>query len=257
MKIYIYADMEGCSGISNSEFIGGGRPRFAELGCQFMAADINACVAGCFDAGATEVIVRDGHSSGLNFSAADIDPRAQVIQGDTPGIRFADIDGAAGLILLGYHAMAGTTGALLDHTYASKRIQNLWLNGRKVGEIGLDAAIAAEHNVRVLLVTGDDKACQEAVSWIPGVLACQVKKSYGTQSTRLLSPEVAHQMIRERTVEAIKRRARVRKIKVDYPATLRWEYLERVPVPVDERYNMLDARSFERTGDSLETLLLR
>ncbi len=257
MKIYIYADMEGCSGISNSEFIGGGRPRFAELGCQFMVDDINACVAGCFDAGATEVIVRDGHSSGLNFSAADIDPRAEIIQGNTSRALFPDIDGAAGLILLGHHAMAGATGALLDHSYASRQIQNLWLNGRKIGEIGLNAAIAAEHNVRVLLVTGDDKACQEAVSWIPGVLACQVKKSYGTQSTRLLSPEIAHQMIRERTVEAIKRRARVRKIKVDYPAILRWEYLERVPVPVDERYNMLDARSFERTGDSLETLLLR
>ena len=160
MKIYIFADMEGCSGISNSEYITGNK---IALGASFMAQDINACIAGCFEAGAKEVIVRDGHGGGVNLDPSQIDPRATLIQGATPGERFPDIEGAAGLILLGYHAMAGTEAAVLEHSYSSKTIQNMWLNDRKVGEIGIDAAIAAEHKVPVILVTGDDKACKEAV----------------------------------------------------------------------------------------------
>ena len=114
MKIYIFADMEGCSGISNSEYITGSK---TVLGASFMAQDINACIAGCFEAGAKEVIVRDGHGGGVNLDPSQIDPRATLIQGATPGERFPDIEGAAGLILLGYHAMAGTEAAVLEHSY--------------------------------------------------------------------------------------------------------------------------------------------
>ncbi len=256
MKIFIFADLEGCSGISNGEYVSG-RQKFIDLGCKFMADDINACIEGCIEAGATEIIVRDGHSTGVNVDPSAIDPRADLIQGATPGVRFPDIDGAAGLILLGYHAMAGAPNALLEHTYSSRTIQNLYLNGKKTGEIGLDAAIAAEHNVPVLLVTGDDEACKEAVSCIPGVRACQVKKSYNTQGTRLFPLEKAHVLIKAATVEAIKRCKKVKPVKVEYPATVRWEYVERVQIPVQEPYHQIDTRTVERTGDSVETIFLR
>ena len=254
MKIYIFADMEGCSGISNSEYITGSK---IALGASFMAQDINACIAGCFEAGAKEVIVRDGHGSGVNLDPSQIDPRATLIQGATPGERFPDIEGAAGLILLGYHAMAGTEAAVLEHSYSSKTIQNMWLNDRKVGEIGIDAAIAAEHKVPVILVTGDDKACKEAVLWIKNVRACQVKTSYSSQGTRLIIPAAAHELIREMTVDAIKGRRRVKPIKVEYPATLRYEMVERNAVPASDKCTVIDGRTWEITGDSVEALLVR
>ena len=47
---------------------------------------------------------------------------------------------AYGLILLGYHAMAGTPGAILEHSMSSKSIQNYWINGRLAGEVAIDAA---------------------------------------------------------------------------------------------------------------------
>ena len=146
---------------------------------------------------------------------------------------------------------------MLDHSYSSREIQNLYLNGKKIGEIGIDAAIAAEHNIPVLLVTGDEKACQEAVSFIPGVRACPVKKSYCTQGTRLFSVARAHELIKAATVEAIKRRKRAKLMKVEYPATIRWEYVERVQIPVKEAYHQIDNRTVERTGDSVETIFLR
>lgn len=254
MKIYIFADMEGCSGISNSEYINGSK---AALGASFMAQDINACIAGCFDAGAKEVIVRDGHGCGVNLDPSEIDPRATLIQGATPGVRFPDIEGAAGLILLGYHAMAGTEAALLEHSYSSKTIQNMWLNDRKVGEIGVDAAIAAEHKVPVIMVSGDDKACKEAVLWIKNVRACQVKTSYNTQGTRLIIPAAAHELIQSMTADAVKGRRRVKPIKIDYPATLRYEMVERCAVPTSTNCTIIDGRTWEITGDSVEEMLVR
>ena len=256
MKIYIFADMEGISGVAGSEYISG-QPHFVELARRYMADDINSCAEGCFEAGATEVIVRDGHGAGFNVDPDRIDPRVTLIQGAAPrGVRFPDIEGSHGLILLGYHAMAGTEGALLEHSYSSRQIQNLWLNGRRVGEIGIDAAIAAEHKVPVLMVSGDDKACQEAVLWIPNVRACQVKKSYDTQGTRLMIPSAAHAMIKEYTIEAIRHRRRCKLLQPEYPATLRTEYVERVPLPARSDWTRIDGRTVERTGDSIERLLV-
>ena len=133
-----------------------------EEGKQLMTGDMNACIEGCFAAGATEVVIRDHHGGGRNVDPQAIDKRAKLIQGETPGSRFKDIEGSAAIILLGYHAMALTPGGTLAHSYSSASIQGMWLNGREVGEIGVDAAIAAEHNVPVVMVSGDDKCCAEA-----------------------------------------------------------------------------------------------
>ena len=84
MKIYIFADLEGISGVSNSEYINGSA-HFVELGRKFMAEDINSCIAGCFDAGATEVIVRDGHGSGVSVLWDQLIPGVELIQGGSPG----------------------------------------------------------------------------------------------------------------------------------------------------------------------------
>ena len=150
-KVYISTDMEGCSGVTCSEQVAG------EEGKQLMAGDMNACIEGCFAAGATEVVVRDHHAGGRNVNPQAIDKRAKLIQGTTPESRFKDIEGSAAMILLGYHAKALTPNGTLAHSFSSASIQGMWLNGREVGEIGVDAAIAAEHNVPVVMVSGDDK----------------------------------------------------------------------------------------------------
>ncbi len=61
-KVYISTDMEGCSGITSSKQVA------AEEGKQLMAGDMNACIEGCFAAGATEVVVRDHHGGGRNVN---------------------------------------------------------------------------------------------------------------------------------------------------------------------------------------------
>lgn len=255
MKIYIFCDMEGISGISCTEMLTGNA--LGATGSKLMAADINACIAGCLDAGADEIIVRDGHGGRCNITADMLDSHADLIQGATPGVRFADIDNSDGLILLGYHAMAGTDEAILEHSYSSREIQNLYLNGRKTGEIAVDAAIASEHGVKTILVTGDDKTCAEARNWIPSIATCEVKKGFSSQGGRLMSPERAHEQIRRKTCSAIINRDKIEMFRISYPVTLRWEFVERTPLPTGILWKKIDARTSERTSDSLEEIFQR
>lgn len=254
-KVYVFTDMEGCSGVTGSEQIGGAR---ADEGKRLMAEDMNACIAGCFAAGATEVVVRDGHGGGTNVDPKLIDARAKLVQGPTPGVRFKDLDGAEALILLGYHAMALTPGGVLAHSYSSAAIQGMWLNGREVGEIGVDAAIAAEHKVPVVMVSGDDKVAAEARAWVPGVVTCETKKGTGPQSAELVPIEESHALVKRKTEEALAKRNEIRPIEVKYPATMRWDYLPKGSLrthnpafkPVE------NPRRVEKSGDSVEKLLI-
>jgi len=258
MKLYISADMEGISGISGSDFVLTDRRLYAE-GRRYYTQDINACAQGCFAAGAGAVIVRDGHGGGNHALWDQLDPRLEIVQGETahpfPGLEEADA-----LILLGYHALAGTAGALLEHTFSSAEVQNLWLNGRLVGEIGIHAATAAELGVPVILVSGDDKACAEAVEWIPGVVTCPVKTGLGTQGARLLSAEVAHRLIAEKTQEAVGKLKAIKPITVPHPVILRMEMKERIPTPHDGTrpgLRVVDGRTVEATGERVTEVFPR
>ncbi|MCL6628173.1 MAG: M55 family metallopeptidase [Armatimonadetes bacterium] len=253
MKIYIFADMEGISGISGSDFVLPNGSHFEE-GRRYYTWDINACVRGCMNAGADGVIVRDGHGQGNHALLSELDPRVEIIQGRTER-RMPGIAECEGLILLGYHAMAGTSGALLEHTYSSAAIQNLWMNGRLVGEIGVDAAIAADYGVPTIMVSGDDHACREAEVWIPGVVTCQVKTGLGAEGARLLPIDASHRLIEAKAAEAVSSIRNAKPISVEHPVTLRKEMVERQPVPRDlarPGIKIIDGRTIEATASTVE-----
>ena len=250
-------DMEGISGVSSSSYISAARnrPDLIAEARKFMAADINACIEGCCRAGATEIIVKDCHAGGFNVTRAMIDPRADFIDGHTPGIRFADLDGSDGLILLGYHAKAGTPGAVCEHTMSSVGWQNAWVNGRSIGEIGIDAYIAGEHGVPVIMVSGDDKACAEGAEWLPWAVMCQVKKGFSCNGARMPSFEKTHALITECAEKAVRNAGNCTPLKPETPVTFKLELVSRSPMPVNGAYKHLDARTWELTVDTMEQAL--
>ena len=122
--------------------------------------------------------------------------------------RFPFLRGADGLFLLGYHAMAGTLGANLEHTMTSAAWHRFCVDGRPYGELGIDAEIAAEYGVPVVMVSGDDKLCAEAQEWLGEVECAQVKWGIGRQSALCLSPARGQELVYEharRAVERLKR----------------------------------------------------
>ncbi|MBR7108210.1 MAG: M55 family metallopeptidase [Lentisphaeria bacterium] len=253
MKIYIFADMEGISGIANSTFVLADGSQYA-VGRKYLTREVNICAQACFDAGADEVVVRDGHGGGVSILWSEVIPGVKLIQGATPGRRFFDIEGSDGIILLGYHAMAGTQRALLEHTYSSKSIQNIWMNGVRAGEFAIDTAIAGEYGVPVIMTSGCDKLCAEARAFLPQVVTCCVKRSISCQSAMLLAPADAEQLLRKRTAAAI---ARLKDGKMKpyinpETVTIRTEYIERC----EPAFGLVADRTVERSGTSVEKVFL-
>ena len=253
MKIYIFADLEGISGVANSSFVAADGANYA-LGRKYLTGEINICARACFEAGADEVVVRDGHGGGVSVLWSDIHPEVKLIQGATPGRRFFDIENSDGVILLGYHAMAGTGNALLEHTFSSKTIQNMWVNGEKAGEFAIDTLIAGEYGVPVIMTSGCDKLCAEAKAFLPQVVCCEVKKSTSLQGAMMLSPEASAGLLKNKVFEAVaKLKAGVMKPLRKTPVTLRIEYVERC-APLT---GTVDGRTVEYSGESLEALLFK
>ena len=169
MKLLICADMEGVTGVTEWNHVSPSHaeyPRFRRL----MTADVNAAVRGAFEGGATEIIVADGHNLGTNILIEELDPRARLNGGTTAPLAMVQgiQDGPDAVFFVGYHARNGTQNAILDHTWSSSTVADVWLNGRVTGEIGLNAGVCGHFGVPVLLVTGDQSAGAEAREWLPG-----------------------------------------------------------------------------------------
>lgn len=253
MKIYIMADMEGISGIFCAEQTQSSHPLWSE-GRRYLTDEVNVAIAGCFEGGATEVTVRDAHAGGTSIQWENLDGRAKLVKGRIYSNRMPGLDGSAGVILLGYHAMAGVAGAIVDHTY-DPPIQNRWLNGTKVGEIALDAAIAAEHGVPTLLVSGDDKTCVEAGHFLSDSMTVQVKVGLSRGGGILEPRQRAHDAIRVAVADVVRRSGQFKPRPIKGPVTLRQEFRTEIQAPhMPSRpyYKLIDGRTYEVTGATVE-----
>lgn len=176
MRILISADMEGATGVtSTDDVVAGTEPwqRFRRL----FTGDVNACVAGLYEAGATGVVVNEAHATQRNLLLEELDPRASMLTGrHKPLSMMQGIDsGVDGVVFLGYHTGAGTEG-VLSHTYLESSMTGVWLDGVPASEGRLNACLAAEYGAPVLLVTGDDRTCLDAAEYVPSALTVSVKE---------------------------------------------------------------------------------
>ena len=262
MNIYIMVDAEGISGIFDREqVLSSLDSRRYNEGRELMVRDINACVEACKEAGVEKVYVRDCHGSGANVIWSQLSSLADYyIMGYTGQDRFPGLDECYGVILLGYHSMAGTPGGILEHTMNSASVQNYWINGKKAGEIAIDAGIAGDRGKPVIMVSGDDKACREAEALIPGVVTAQVKKGITWKGGMLLPPGKAYALIKEKTKEAISKLPSIKPLVYEKPIKLRVELVERgiLPLQYSKPYmKIIDGRTYEVEGSSMEEALFR
>ncbi len=205
MQVYISADMEGIAGVVHSAQTEPGAREY-DRACMLMAGDVNAAVEGALAAGATRVVVNDSHWIMRNLRYEDMHPAAELISGSPKP--FSMVQGLNGnfdaMLLVGYHAMSGTSPATIDHTY-TEAIHHVWINGREVGEIGINAVYAGCFGVPVVLVTGDQSATAEARELLGDVTTVQVKEAYSRSAARCLPLPEARRLIREGAQAALAR----------------------------------------------------
>jgi len=203
MRVHIISDMEGVAGIVRAEQTLGGHEMYDE-GRKLYTEEINAAVRGAKAAGAKEIVVMDHHGAGKGWSFNSLvpdmlDPACEfVVQSTwTQYTEFLE-DGCDACLLVGMHAMAGTPDGVLNHTVSGREWFNLRFNGVLVGEAAINAAMCANWDCPVLLVTGDEAACSEAKKLLgEGLTTVAVKKGIGARAARNLTPILARELIEE------------------------------------------------------------
>ena len=212
MKVYVSVDMEGATGIVHREQLVPGGDDYDRSRALLMG-DVNAACEGAFAGGADEVLVNDAHGTMRNLRIEDLHEKAELISGpwtSKPLCQAEGIDDSFGLgFFVGYHARSDTPGGLLAHTWVGKVIHGVLVNGRVVGETGINAATLGSHGVPVGLVTGGSDTVAEARQLLPEALMVEVKRPLGVAAARCRTPAATAPEIRGAAEEAV-RRARQR-----------------------------------------------
>jgi D-amino peptidase len=185
---------------------------------------LNAAVDGVLAAGASEVVVWDGHDGSRALSIDDIHPKAKLIQGrPTPANYYLSDKLYDGILFIGQHPMAGAKGGVLAHSQ-SFAVQSISINGRTVGEIGQVAAIAGYFGIPVIMLAGDQAACDELLALQPKAETVAVKKLLGKASTLSLSHAEAKARIQAAARRAVARLRDFAPWRIEGAVVLKFEY---------------------------------
>jgi D-amino peptidase len=223
VKVYISADMEGITGLVDAEDV---QPpgRDYERGRGLMTEDVNAAVRGAYAAGATYVLVNDAHGPMRNLLPDLLDPRALLIKGRPKPMGM--IEGLTpefdAVVCVGFHSRAGTLG-VLSHSFMGHEIEDIWLDDRLTGEIGLLHAAASAYGVPVVALTGDDTACAEARAWDPRIQAFAVKQAKDRFAAQLVPVADSRAGIEQTVQTGLSRLPAVSAPLSTHQLTVRWQ----------------------------------
>ena len=221
MKFFISADLEGTNFVVSPSDIIPGEAGY-ENGRILMTNEVNAAVRGLFDGGADEITVCDSHEDASNLRCDLIDERVSLIRGGSrhDSMIHSIDESYDGLILLGHHAMFGTQGAVLDHTYDQTLVRELKVNNMPLGEVGLNALCAAEYGVPFLMTSGDDALEKETKNFCEQTEVAVVKYAQGRYSAKCLPREEGLKLIYSKAKLASQNAAKAKAVTVPEHVTL-------------------------------------
>jgi len=255
MNVLISVDMEGISGVVMGDHTSSGHKEYERFR-KLMTAEANAAIEGALASGADRIVVNDSHGGMANILIEELNPAAELISGSPKP--FGMMQGIGPevdvVFFVGYHAASGAGAAVLEHTWNS-HVVALRLNGRAVGEAGLNAALAGAYGAPVTLVAGDRAVTEEAHALLGEIETVAVKDGVTRSAAQCLHPEVAHQRIRQAAERAL--RLAVPPFVMPSPITLQIVFQRAthadmaVLVPASQR---VDGRTVEWTGEDMPTV---
>lgn len=227
-------DMEGVAGVVSSSDYCQPTSRYYEVGRTLTTLETNAAIEGALEAGATEFLVVDGHGHGA-IDPQQLHPAARLFTGRPMGYPFGADDTFDAAFIIGQHAKANTDGGHLCHT-GSFTVEDQQLNGRSLGELGINLLFVASFGVPTVLVTGDLACCVEARELVPEMetvavkeglkrgapagLTAEAARAYNGAAIHL-HPQVARQRIQEGARAALERHLRIPRFWMEPPYELR------------------------------------
>jgi D-amino peptidase len=230
MKIYLMTDMEGVCGVINSDDYASAGCRYYETGRELTTMEVNSAIDGLLEAGATEILVVDGHGAGA-INPSLLHREAKLLAGSPMGYPFGCDDSFDAAIMIGQHAKTNTDGGHLCHT-GSFYVENLIINGVSVGEAGCNMLFTAYYGIPTIMLSGDESACNEVKILVPNVEVAAVKTGIGrgsasgltAEQNKLfngaaihLSPEKARTLIQEKAKNALERLQHIKPFWIEPP----------------------------------------
>lgn len=204
MRVYISADIEGVTGLTNWDETDLQKAEGSAAREQ-MTAEVAAACEGAIQAGATEIWVKDAHDTGRNIIAAKLPQEARLIRGwaGHPLMMVQELEGSfQAVIFIGYHSRAGAAANPLAHTMTGS-IARLTINDCYASEFLIHAYAAAHLHVPVAFVSGDQGLCDEVALCNPHIGTVAVKQGIG-DSTVNIHPALATARIREGVTKALR-----------------------------------------------------
>jgi D-amino peptidase len=126
--------------------------------------------------------------------------------------------------------MAGAKNGVLAHSQ-SFSVERISLNGRSVGEIGQVAAIAGYFHIPVIMLAGDQAACDELLELQPKAEIVAVKRGVGQASSLSLSHDEARKRIQAAARRAASRVGQFTPWSVQGPVELKFEFKDKAKSP--------------------------
>jgi D-amino peptidase len=212
VRVLVSVDMEGVAGVVAPDDISPGHPEY-ERNRAFMTDEASAAVRGILahDPDAS-VVVCDAHAGFRNLLPDRLARGCTLLRGSprTHGMLTGIDRSVDAVCLIGHHGRAGTGQSVLAHTVSGGTIAKVRCNGQELGELGLNAALAAYFGAVPVLATGDDTLAREAESVAPGITTVAVKRAVGNRAAEGLHPAESCSRIEAAATAALAQPADVR-----------------------------------------------
>ena len=261
LKIYISADLEGACcvvGEAGKPLMPGSKQY--EFARRELTQEVNSAIEALKECGVEEIIVDDEHDGGTEILIyEELLPGVKIFLGNPRPRRFPALDSSFdGMILIGYHPMAGVKSGILSHSYSSIGIQRMWLNNVEIGEIGLDASLAGTLDVPVIFVSSCSKGVEEAKRILGDIETVAVKEGFGRNCALSLHPKDAQKLIYEGVKRAVQRIREFKPLKFSPPFELKIEFkLESLAEEEAKKIGVerIDPRTIIKRSDNIFDLI--
>jgi D-amino peptidase len=204
MKVFLSTDMEGTAGVVDWSQVRGPATEYEYYRAQ-LQAEVNAAIDGALEAGATEFLVNDSHSTMQNLRPDELHGDAAYLSGKhKPRYMMEGLDDTFdAAFFVSYHGSASAAEAVLPHTYNPRAIAEVRVGGVLAGEAGVNALAALAYGVPVVLITGDRVTIEEAQPFCPGIESVVVKDSISHNAALSIHPRRARELIKAGAARAI------------------------------------------------------
>ena len=179
MRLFITADIEGITGISNWNMAADVPPYEAK---ERMTKEVVAACKGAISAGALDFVIKDAHGEGHNRLGNLLPRNAKLLSGwsNHPYNMVEGLDDTFdGIIFIGYHSQGLSNTSPLAHTLFPNVIRGIYLNNQPASEFTLYAYVAYLLSVPIIAVTGDGGLVREVNQFDDKIATVAVQEGFG------------------------------------------------------------------------------